>query len=229
MKTIITSDIHGCNLEFQALLRLCALNRSEDTLIVLGDLFDRGKSSYEVFRSVEKLQRDMGERFVLVRGNHDEFLLDYVKRGNNMALWAYNGGKHTADSFSAHGCSLEEPAAMIEKTPLYYETPQFIGVHAGLKSEHPEENDPEILMWDRSVAHGEYKGKLGIGGHTPMKEPVWFSADGGYVTLSYDTRMSLPEKGFIIIDTGCVFGGKLTAMIVEEDMFLLKCMTKRSY
>ena len=226
---MIISDIHGCSLEFQALLRIAGLNRSEDRLVILGDLFDRGHHSYEVFRSVRKLKAEMGERFIFVRGNHDQFLLDFVRDRSAMSVWAYNGGVRTAESFEAHGMLLSEPAAFIEAAPLYYETEQWIGVHTGLKSEIPSENDPEVLMWDRSVAHGAYTGKLGIGGHTPMNEPVWFLPDGTHLVLKYDTRLPLPDRGFMIIDTGCVFGGRLTALIIEGGEFYLKQMRKRDY
>ena len=229
MRTIITTDIHGCSLEFQALLKITGLDRTEDTLVVLGDLFDRGKRSYEVFKQVLRLRQDMEDRFVFVRGNHDQFLLDHVRDGEGMYLWSYNGGKKTIQSFEQHGGSLEEAAAFIEEAPYYYETEQFIGVHAGLKSDVLEENTPEIFLWDRSVAHGEYTGRLAIGGHTPMNEPVWFLPDGSYVTLPYDKKLPLPDRGFIILDTGCVFGGKLTAMILEGEEFELKCIRKRAY
>ena len=229
MKTIITSDIHGCSLEFQALLKIAELDREEDTLIILGDLFDRGKHSYEVFRQVLRLKEEMGDRFIFVRGNHDQFLLDYVKNDGGMYLWSYNGGGKTIQSFEMHSASLDNAADFIEAAPLYYETEQWIGVHAGLKSEIPSENDPEVLMWDRSVAHGAYTGKLGIGGHTPMNEPVWFLPDGTHLVLKYDTRLPLPDRGFMIIDTGCVFGGRLTALIIEGGEFYLKQMRKRDY
>ena len=56
-----------------------------------------------------------------------------------------------------------------------YEDEEFIAVHAGLISDKMEENTPEILLWDRSVIEGGYKGKIAIGGHTPMKQPVLMS------------------------------------------------------
>ena len=56
MKTVITTDLHGCSLEFRALLKQAGLMKSEDTLIVLGDLFDRGKHSFEVYREMQALR-----------------------------------------------------------------------------------------------------------------------------------------------------------------------------
>ena len=59
---------------FQVLLDKVKPN-SGDRLILLGDLFDRGSESWEVFQTVQKLDESMGERFVLLKGNHEDYLL----------------------------------------------------------------------------------------------------------------------------------------------------------
>ena len=46
-----------------------------DRLILLGDLFDRGPDSWGVFQMVRELADRFGDRFVLLRGNHDDYLL----------------------------------------------------------------------------------------------------------------------------------------------------------
>ncbi len=229
MKTIITSDIHGCSLELRGLLRKCELNKEEDRLLILGDLFDRGLHSYEVFRQVEKLKAEMGERMIIVRGNHDQFFLENLKHQVSMALWAYNGGLKTLQSFENHGQKPDIARELLENTPLFFEDEQFIAVHAGLVSDRMEDNTPEILLWDRTVTEGGYKGKIAIGGHTPMRQPVFFMPDGNHLVLPYDARMSFPDRGFICIDTGCVFGGALTGLVIEGDRFWLKEMRKKDY
>lgn len=225
-KTVITSDIHGCYYEFKALMRKTELNKEEDTLLILGDLFDRGRHSFEVCRELLKLREEMGERFILVRGNHDQFLMDACENPDKVSLWAFNGGMKTVESFKMHGASYTSAMELLRDTPLYYETDRFIGVHAGLRSENPAENDAETLMWDRSVTRGSYRGKLGIGGHTPMRDPIYFNEEGIGITLPYESFITLPEKGFICMDTGCVFGRKLTALVVREDTFECVCMKK---
>lgn len=42
------------------------------------------------------------------------------------------------------------------------------------------------------------------------------------ITLTYCEWIDIPEKGIIDIDTGGVFGGIFTAMVVEENRFMLK-------
>ncbi|MCH4040195.1 MAG: metallophosphoesterase [Eubacteriales bacterium] len=229
MKTVVTTDLHGCDLEFRALMKKAELDQDTDTLIILGDLFDRGRHSFELYETVLKMKQRMGDRMILIRGNHDQFLLDAAAKGEKTVLWALNGGMRTVESFAAHGHKFTEAAELLKDTPLFYETEQFICVHAGLVSDDVKENTEDICLWDRSVNEGEYKGKLGIGGHTPHETPVYFPGDGGCVPLPYDRELSLPEKGFICIDTGCVFGRRLTALVISGGTYRCLAMRKMDY
>ena len=72
MKTIIIGDIHGCSVPFQKLLVKVKPDHEADRLILLGDLFDRGPDSWRVFKMVKALEAEYGERFTLIRGNHED-------------------------------------------------------------------------------------------------------------------------------------------------------------
>ena len=71
MKTyFISSDIHGFFKEWQLGLEEAGFDKNNDEhiLIVLGDLFDRGKEVLEVYRFVKSLPK---ERIILIKGNHE--------------------------------------------------------------------------------------------------------------------------------------------------------------
>ena len=51
MKTFIFGDIHGCNREFSNLLTFLNPDPEADRMILLGDLFDRGPDSWEVYQT----------------------------------------------------------------------------------------------------------------------------------------------------------------------------------
>ena len=119
MRTIIIGDVHGCFKEFAELLEKCEIG-SEDRLILLGDLMDRGPKSREVFEKVCEMKASMGDRFCLVRGNHEEMLLDAVLNQNE-SLWKSNGGMKTKSSFGPEKQKLIECADWIKVNMPYYQ------------------------------------------------------------------------------------------------------------
>lgn len=119
MRTIIIGDVHGCFKEFAELLEKCEIG-SEDRLILLGDLMNRGPKSREVFEKVCEMKASMGDRFCLVRGNHEEILLDAVL-DQNESLWKSNGGMKTKSSFGPEKQKLIECADWIKVNMPYYQ------------------------------------------------------------------------------------------------------------
>ena len=87
--------------------------------------------------------------------------------------------------------------------PVWYETAGFLFAHAGLRPGlPPTEQRPEDLLWIRGeFLDSDYDwGKPVVFGHTPWPVP-----------LLTPTRIGL--------DTGCVYGGKLTCC----DLFTRRC------
>ena len=76
-KYFITSDVHGFFNELMVALnsKEFDVNNSDHKLIVLGDLFDRGPDNRKVYEFVKSL----GDRFIYVRGNHEDLLGDCVR------------------------------------------------------------------------------------------------------------------------------------------------------
>src|SRR3954466_446577 len=80
-RLIAIGDIHGCHLEFAELLARLALT-SEDRLILLGDLVNRGPDSNKVI----DLARE--HRALSLLGNHERRLLRFHLGGEKKALKA---------------------------------------------------------------------------------------------------------------------------------------------
>lgn len=73
----ITSDVHGFFNELMVALNSKGfdVNNSDHKLIVLGDLFDRGPDNRKVYEFVKSL----GDRFIYVRGNHEDLLGECIR------------------------------------------------------------------------------------------------------------------------------------------------------
>ena len=85
-----------------------------------------------------------------------------------------------------------------------------------MKDEDPEKNTIETLIWGRDT---DYEGKLLLTGHTPYKVPLYFFGDSPVGEITEGMWGRLPAKGMIALDTGCVFGNRLTGMVIEGDRF----------
>ncbi len=223
MRSIIIGDIHGCNKELCTLLDKVRVDR-EDRIILLGDLFDRGPDSWEVFYTVKNLAREYGERFVLLRGNHEDYLLREKLTLTQRRIWDKVGKGTTVASFQAHGEKMEDAAPWIrEHCRMYYKGEGFQCVHAGLMVDPIEVNDTETMIHDHGIAlRNCYKGPLTVVGHIALEDPVWFAGDEETIEiLPYEEWKDLPEKGTLCIDTGAGKGGRLTAMVIEDGKYWL--------
>lgn len=197
----------------------------QDRIILLGDLFDRGPDSWGVLQIVKKLAEDCGERFVYLRGNHEDYLLQLHLSLAQRLAWKRVGRKTTVRSFKAHGEQMEDSAQWIrEHSALYYSEEKFYCVHAGLKIEPPEANDTYTLLHDHeTVLRNRYTGRLAITGHIALPAPAYFAGDGETVReIEQNQWQNLPTNGIICIDAGCGKGGILVGMEIAGDRFILR-------
>ena len=224
MKIIVIGDVHGCSAALNAMLKKVEPGR-EDTLVMLGDLFDRGPDSFGVFETVQRLADEMGERFVLLRGNHEDYLLQTKLSFTQKLMWDKVGRGDTVKSFKAHGGKMEDAGPWIkEHCRLFWRGEGVQCVHAGLLMDPLEVNDTHTLIHDHHIAlRNAYDGPLTIVGHIALESPVWFKGDRENVEkLPYGEWTELPKRGVICIDTGCGKGGCLTAMVIEDGKYKLE-------
>lgn len=80
MRYFIVSDIHSFYDELIAALKEKGFKKEEDTLVVAGDIFDRGPKPKQVYNFLKKLKNK-----IMIRGNHEELYLSMLKRG--YATW----------------------------------------------------------------------------------------------------------------------------------------------
>ena len=99
MRTIFISDIHGNYTKFMALLKNIEYTE-QDTLILGGDYFDRGKENVKMVEWL--IENHNKDNIHLIRGNHDDFMIDLFKGNNEMYEFNYknNGFNKTIKELS---------------------------------------------------------------------------------------------------------------------------------
>ena len=224
MRTIIIGDIHGCSIALDSLTTLIRPKAGQDRLVFLGDLFDRGPDSYGVLQRVKQFANEFGEDFILLLGNHEDYLLQPHLTKMQRMIWEQVGRQATVDSFHKAESRMEDAIPWIkEHARLYWKTDVLQCVHAGLKIDPPEVNDRDTLIHNHeTVEQNLYAGPLTITGHIALEKATWFSGDGETTEeIQENVSLQLPATGVICIDTGCGKGGRLTAMITEGAQYTL--------
>ena len=150
-KTYAISDIHGGNQ--QLIVLLPALNiQSDDTLIFLGDVIDRGVNSKGVLDTIIHYQTLC--HVILIKGNHEEMALGAVHEREYLKYWLKFGGIETLQSFgvTADLQGLKQILftyfKLLKSAILYYETQDFIFTHATPLPHLPmDEQTDDSLRW----------------------------------------------------------------------------------
>ena len=220
----IVGDIHGCYEEMCELLAKLGYQISEEKVVApegrkaifLGDLIDRGPASPSVVKLVVRMVE--AGIAIAVPGNHDIKLVRHlngrdVKISHGLDLTLAQLAKETPETVSKIGEFID---GLVSHFVL--DDGNLVVAHAGMKEsmqgrgsgavrefalygETTGETDefglPVRVKWAE-----DYRGKaMVVYGHTPVPEPDWLN-------------------NTVCIDTGCVFGGSLTAMRYPEREFV---------
>ena len=220
-RTLFIGDIQGCRPELERLLERVAFDPARDRLHPVGDLVNRGPDSLGTLR----LLLDLGALPVL--GNHDVHLLR-VARGLREL-----GKGDTLDEILA---APDRDALLdwLAGRPFALGGDDWLLVHAGLRADWSdplavlEGLDPhapaEEIDFATRVRTCKANGEMPRGGESEGYAP-WFEhyrdrQDRTVVFGHWAARGLVAEPGFRGLDTGCVWGGRLTAWILEEDRFV---------
>jgi serine/threonine protein phosphatase 1 len=205
-KIFAIGDIHGCLDKLKTLLGMIQVNWDKDLMVFLGDYVDRGPDSRGVIELLIDLRKKHTERLICLKGNHEWMFTQFLK-GEDHDLFLLNGGRKTLESYMVKESGIEIPRShrdFLDHLDLYYETDDYIFVHAGLRPYISiSEQNPEDLIWIRSHFLGSSYdwGKRVIFGHTPFSVPFI-------------------EANKVGIDTGVVYGGRLTCLVLPDFKFI---------
>lgn len=233
MRRIFVGDVQGCREEFEALLEKVRFDPAADDLLLAGDLIRRGPESLATLELLQSLDA----RFVL--GNHECHLLEegfFEDSSPDADRWP-----------SLHDlCALEPEerarwGRFLRSAPLLQAWPDLYLVHAALPPGLWKAGASEAqvrhwtdLRWDTKnqdledlwyLVTTRYCDAMGNKSTRdwPPPDPPYAPWDDFYkaertVVFGHWARRGLVQKPRIRgLDTGCVYGGALTAWIAEED------------
>jgi serine/threonine protein phosphatase 1 len=224
MKTVTYAigDIHGRLDLLERLLALVetdAARRGANAKIVFtGDYMDRGADSFGVVERLMAGPRRPGDRFVCLKGNHDDLFVKAVTLGHGLPDWAWLLYWHTIDSYGVSRETLHENdrelrrhATFLAGLPLTHDDGRYLFVHAGIRpGVSLESQAEEDLLWIRQdfLDHPRPLPRRVVHGHTIM-------GDAPVTTLN---RVS--------IDTGAYKSGRLTAAVIDggEDVSFIQAI-----
>lgn len=201
-------DIHGCPNELAAILKAIAPG-ADDTVVFVGDYVDRGPSARDAVEVILELQQGPAN-IITLKGNHEDMMLSFLGyNGHHGDSFLFNGGAATMDSYGVGEEDLDHAAERIPEKhlrfyrnlSLSYLRPPYFFVHAGIApARQLEEQDSEDMLWIRQefITREHETGVIVVFGHTPMR----------------GVMIDLPYK--LGIDTGLVYGGKLTCLEFNE-------------
>lgn len=199
-RTLAIGDIHGCDFALTVLLGAVSPT-SADTVVVLGDVVDRGGGSKQAIDLL--LQLRQATNLVFIRGNHEEMMMQSPADRNCREAWLKFGGLNTLFSY---GGGLESVPPdhweFLNSAVDFFETPEAVFIHANLEPGVAlEQQRPQWLRWTH-LSGQELplsSGKLVVCGHTPQK-----------------SGLPLVRPGWICLDTFACGSGWLTCFDIAS-------------
>jgi len=196
-RTLVIGDIHGCYEELLDLIKEAGLSH-HDRVVAVGDLVVKGPKSREV---LELFEAD--SRFSSVIGNHDLMLLKRW-RGEEVELTpAQESAFSELDDGGSHHRSY------LESLPFMIDLGEHLVVHAGVR--------PRVALASQSEEDLTELRTLGPD-PTSREGTPWYNAYEGEKIVLFGHWPALEVRRgarAIGLDTGCVYGHRLTAYMIE--------------
>lgn len=236
-RTIVIGDVHGCDEELRELVAKCRLG-PDDRVVFAGDLIDRGPFPLEVLMRAKA----MGAECVM--GNHDEKLPRFAQHEETRKL---TGKKNPMKPCPERREQWEQIAAfpgMVDwikswPTTLYLGS-NWVVVHAGFEDVPWEKQKDDRMLRVRYVEEDTGLMATRKGDDDPWLQPEgsvpWATRWKGKNVVYGHAVHSLSKPRVDIngttecwgIDTGCVFGGTLTALVLPSKE-LVQVRAQRQY
>jgi hypothetical protein len=233
MRRIIIGDVHGCIDELEELIYTLNINTS-DSIFFIGDLIDRGPDSVAVVKKCYALSIDYEVKLIL--GNHEEKFLRYLHHIENKT--GLENEMSGIDEFPKLLSELNRDEIDFIKNAYYsfaFEEEKITLLHGGISNQvkfpfpktyqYGVVNPKQLKGLDliTKVRFVSPDGKfVGLNEETEA-DKYWaevYDGNFGHIYFGHQPFMQQNPKAFAhatCLDTGCVFGGWLSAVVIEND------------
>eukprot|EP00240_Pyramimonas_obovata_P006165 CAMPEP_0118948224 /NCGR_PEP_ID=MMETSP1169-20130426/47427_1 /TAXON_ID=36882 /ORGANISM="Pyramimonas obovata, Strain CCMP722" /LENGTH=317 /DNA_ID=CAMNT_0006894601 /DNA_START=373 /DNA_END=1326 /DNA_ORIENTATION=+ len=204
-RVVVVGDVHGCFSELDRLLQKCDYTEN-DLLIFVGDIVNKGPASLKVIQKAREVCA------LSVRGNHEQAALKHYQR------WQ-DGQEKLSEKWQWVTGLAEEDLSYLRALPFTIALPEHnvTVVHAGLVPGVPlPDQDPGHMVEMRELVRkdsGAWKAVKQKDKNSVPWAPQW--PGPSHLIFGHDARRGFQACPFATgLDTGCVYGGALTALIL---------------
>lgn len=243
---VVVSDVHGFFNELMDALNEVGFNPEADTLISLGDNWDRGKRPLEVMAFLKSLPNK-----VLVRGNHEDLFVECCER---MVAYTHDYSNGTYDTICRLGdyklgnsfeeccdIALSKTRSFLNSMVNYYETKNYIFVHSfvplnrdkNLPGYYLDQTFTKMDNW-REATYDQWEDarwgnpfKFAEMGLLPDKTLVFGHWHTSWARKYYDRKPEWGSEadfspyygnGLIGIDACTAHSGKVNVLVIEDEV-----------
>jgi bis(5'-nucleosyl)-tetraphosphatase (symmetrical) len=216
MEIYAVGDIQGCYNELEQMLELVVFDKKKDQLWLVGDLVNRGADSLSVLRLV----KSMGNSAITVLGNHDLHLL---------AVAAGVAELHHSDTLDEilQAPDRDELLTWLRHQRMLHVQDKYVLLHAGLLPEWSMR-----ICTPQGEMQFKFKGEVSDvpAGYLPWFDVSQRASASATVVLGHWSALGLINKHNVIaLDTGCLWGGALTAIrLSDRKIFQVKCSKQKT-
>jgi len=215
MKTIIYGDLHGCLEEFKE-LRVKVNPSKTEREIVIGDILDKGSHSNELLKyirehSIESILGNHEYKYLRYKKHHDHYLKTSKKPPmtfNDEQLQIFNN--LTSEDFE-----------FLEALPFFKKIDNLTLIHAGLTNkielDSAKKKELQKILWIRTLDDNQKTLSLSDDTVNAKYWSEYYDGNQGIVVYGHEAFQEVKIDEFSFgIDTGCVYGNKLTALIIAD-------------
>jgi len=219
-RTLVIGDIHGGLKALKEVLDKAKVTQ-EDVLIFLGDYVDGWSDSARTLDFLIDLKQS--HHCIILKGNHDELILNWLKTGKTNPKWLQHGGKSTLEAYkNCNKTHKKLHARFIENLPHYYvDDLNRLYVHAGFANLHGPDYEfyENTVYWDRTLWEMALATDPNLSNDDP-KYPVRLKLFkeiyiGHTPTNRFGKHTPMQARNVYNIDTAAAYKGPLTIFDVD--------------